>query len=231
MTFCSTSAIWNITYGFPTATTKFSTAVDLRLYRYQAGTPLDLPCARPLPPDPLLADLLMIIFNNLCPVVSPNFLHPGTLVPSEVGLAGRHLCRSVSDSSGALRRPPTTLFDPLKPAIVLPLQAQRNLARPRRARQNPSPARYIGCMAVDQTNRGTTSLASLACCLLPSRGLRKPTGLFELPPSTPLIGRSIHSALTRSSLFGSTGVGSPINSTPQPRRAAEYLAPVLPPSQ
>ena len=26
----------------------------------------------------------MIIFNNLCPLVRPNFLHPGTTVPREV---------------------------------------------------------------------------------------------------------------------------------------------------
>eukprot|EP01052_Picozoa_sp_SAG31_P013584 SAG31_NODE_820_length_11808_cov_16.331540_1_plen_32_part_10 len=31
----------------------------------------------------------MIIFNNLCPLVRPNFLHPGTTVPREVGLVGR----------------------------------------------------------------------------------------------------------------------------------------------
>eukprot|EP01052_Picozoa_sp_SAG31_P030713 SAG31_NODE_3175_length_4586_cov_4.176064_1_plen_43_part_10 len=31
----------------------------------------------------------MIIFNNLCPLLRPNFLHPGTTVPREVGLVGR----------------------------------------------------------------------------------------------------------------------------------------------
>eukprot|EP01052_Picozoa_sp_SAG31_P043277 SAG31_NODE_7157_length_1771_cov_2.869019_1_plen_50_part_10 len=36
-----------------------------------------------------LDGILMIIFNNLCPLVRPNFLHPGTTVPREVGLAGR----------------------------------------------------------------------------------------------------------------------------------------------
>jgi len=46
----------------------------------------------------------MIIFNNLCPVVRPNLLHPGTLVPSEVpalppSLVGNHGHLAYSPSS------------------------------------------------------------------------------------------------------------------------------------
>jgi len=78
----------------------------------------------------------MIIFNNLCPVVRPNLLHPGTLVPSEVGLAGRHLCRSVSDSSGALRRPPDcTLWPPEVGTPIAPSGPEHFAPAPPRRRE------------------------------------------------------------------------------------------------
>lgn len=49
--------------------------------------PYRVPCGPPY--SYKFSTFFIIIFDNLCPLIRPNFLHRGTIVPREVGLASQ----------------------------------------------------------------------------------------------------------------------------------------------